>query len=114
MLTKENRLIKQRDFERVFKQGKYCKQDLVFLRVEKNNKDVSRFGFVVPKKVSKKAVVRNRIKRRMREIIRKRLSGIKKGVDVVLSAVPGLEQKSFDEMATMIDIALEKLEIVSN
>ncbi len=113
MLKKENRLKKQKDFERVFKQGKYCKQDLIFLRVEKNDVKVSRFGFIVSKKVSKKAVVRNKVKRRMREVIKKRLLCIEKGIDVVLSAIPGLEEKSFNETETMINKALEKLKIIS-
>ena len=40
------------------------------LQVRPNNKGVTRAGFTVSKKISKSAVVRNRLRRQMREIVR--------------------------------------------
>lgn len=44
-------------------------------RIEKNTEleNFSRFGITVTKKISKKAVIRNKIRRRLREAIRKNL-----------------------------------------
>ena len=72
MLPKKNRLKNKKDFERVFKQGKGFKEDFLFFKITKNNLKENRFGFIVSLKVSKKAVLRNKVKRRLREIIKKR------------------------------------------
>ena len=73
MLKINNRLKKQKDFENVFKTGKGFKQSSLYLKVQKNDLKSTRFGFIVSKKFSKKAVERNKIKRILREIIKKEL-----------------------------------------
>ena len=40
------------------------------LQMRKNNKNQTRFGFTISKKISKLAVERNRLRRQMREIVR--------------------------------------------
>ena len=40
------------------------------LQIRPNNEDKTRVGFTVSKKISKSAVVRNRLRRQMREIVR--------------------------------------------
>lgn len=40
------------------------------LQMRPNEKNETRFGFTVSKKISKSAVVRNRLRRQMREIVR--------------------------------------------
>jgi ribonuclease P protein component len=70
MLLKENRLKKKKDFERVFSQGRNLKGDFLFFKTINNKLEDNRIGFIVSKKVSKKAVERNKIKRRLREILR--------------------------------------------
>ena len=93
MLPKENRLKKEKDFERVFKTGKGYKEDFLFLKIVKNDLKTSRFGFVVSKKFSKKAIVRNKIKRQLRELIKLKLSKIRKGIDGIILIIPGSENK---------------------
>ncbi len=100
MLGKENRLRRKKDFEEIFKKGRSFKESFLVLKILKNNLKVSRFGFVVSQKVSKKAVVRNKIKRRLREIvglnIKKNLQiGGGKKVDGALISLPGSEKKKF-------------------
>lgn len=108
MLPKQNRLKKRKDFEKVFKQGRGFKEDFLFLKVIENNLEVSRFGFLVSQKVSKKAVVRNKIKRRLRELLKTKLPEIKKGIDGVLIALPGLEDRDFWELEKILTKLLEK------
>ena len=95
MLPKENRLKKKKDFEEVFEKGKGYKEDFVYLKIRKNKLKLSRFGFIVSKKFSKKAVVRNKIKRKLRESIRTKLPRIKKGIDGVITIIPGLKVYDF-------------------
>lgn len=112
MLLKQNRLKKKKDFETVFKQGKGFRQDFLFLKVRNNELNVPRFGFVVSSKVSNKAVVRNRIKRRLREIMRNMMIEIKNPVDGVFVTFPGIEQKSFQDLEKTINQLLKKANLI--
>ncbi len=114
MLPKENRLTKNKDFEEIFKKGKGFRENFLFLKILKNKLKVSRFGFVVSNKISKKATVRNKIKRRLREITKKRLLKIGKGFDAVLvvNFNPGL--KSFQEIGEMADKLFIKANLFNN
>ena len=114
MLPKKNRLKNKKDFERVFKQGKGFKEDFLFLKIAKNNLKENRFGFIVSLKVSKKAVLRNKVKRRLREIIKERLPEIKPGVDIVLIAQKGIEEKDFSEIRETINKLFGKVKILND
>lgn len=80
MLPQINRLTRKRDFEIVFENGRFVSGALVLAKVWQPNLeqfpkrgykvDDLKFGFVVSKKVEKRAVWRNRVKRQMREVIR--------------------------------------------
>lgn len=53
------------------------------LLVQKNELTHNRYGFVVSKKVDKKAVIRNRIRRQVRSCIEKNFGSIKNGYDML-------------------------------
>ncbi len=112
MLPKNNRLKNKKDFDRVFKEGSGFKNNFLALKAVKNNINASRFGFVVSQKVSKKAVVRNKIKRRLREIVKKKLDTVKKGIDVVLIVFPSLNDKDFSETQKIANDILKKSGII--
>ncbi len=97
MLSFENRLKKEKDFDRVFKEGKGVVSDEVVIKFIKNDLNNNRFGFIVSKKVSKKAVRRNRIKRVLREQVRSIIQDMSVGWDVIIIARPKIsENKSSD------------------
>jgi ribonuclease P protein component len=98
MLAKINRLTKKKDLERVFKKGRGFKEDFLILKTIKNDLKVSRFGFIVSQKISKKATIRNKIKRRLRELVRGKLKKMKTSRDNLIIALPGLEKKDFWEI----------------
>lgn len=98
MLAKENRLKKKKDFELVFKNGRILKSKNVFLKYLSSEVKERKVGFIVSKKVSKKAVERNKIKRRLREIIRKNKKSIKENISIIIIALPSLKNVSFKEM----------------
>jgi len=81
VLPKTNRLKKTKDIRRVFKGGSAFREAFLMLRPLENSLESSRFVFVVGKNVSKKATVRNKIRRRIREAVRLKMPGIKKGFD---------------------------------
>jgi len=65
--------------------------------IKKNDFNFSRLGVSVSKKVGK-SVVRNKIKRRIKEIIRTNYDNIKKGYDIVFSVKPLSAQLDFKTM----------------
>ena len=95
MLSQINRLKKKKDIERVLRKGKGLREDFLILKTIKNDLNHVRIGFIVSQKVSKKANIRNKVKRRLRELIRAKLKEIKSGRDIILIVVPGLEKKDF-------------------
>lgn len=111
MLPIQSRLKKKKDFEKVFKKGKGFKEDFLFLKIVPNNQEVSRFGFIVSRKVSKKAIVRNKIKRRLRELVRGTLSQIKPGVDGVIVVLPDFTDRNLEETKQTINRLFEKAKI---
>ncbi|MBZ9578256.1 ribonuclease P protein component [Patescibacteria group bacterium] len=112
MLVKINRLKKKKDFELIFKKGKGFKEDFLVLKMIRNNLKQNRFGFIVGGKISKKASLRNKIKRRLRELVRIKLKKIKKGFDVILIAQPGLENKDFWDIEEVISKLFSKAKII--
>jgi len=113
MLPKENRLKKKKDFEKLFKEGKSFSEKFLVLKINKNNLNNNRFGFIVSKKISKKAVARNKIKRQLREIVRKEINNYQKGFDVAVIALPGIESKNFEEMSQALERILKKIKILN-
>ena len=102
MLTKANRIKKKKDFETIFKNGSNFEARFLVFKILKNDLGYSRFGFVVSQKVSKKAVIRNKVRRRITEIIKANFHQIQKGVDVVIIFLPGIEKKEFPELREMV------------
>ena len=112
MLPKTNRLKKKKDFERVFKKGRGFKEDFLYLKIIKNGLKTSRFAFVVSKDFSKKAVLRNKLKRSLSELTRLKLSEIKKGVDGVVVVLSGFQIMDFWEMEKIIQKLYKKAKII--
>jgi len=112
MLAKINRLKKRKDFESILKHGKGFKEDFLVLKMIRNNLKQTRFGFIVGVKVSKKASLRNKIKRRLKGLVRIKLEKIKKGFDVILIAKEGLENKDFWDIEEVISKLFSKAKII--
>ncbi len=73
------------------------------MKTTKNNLQVSRFGFIISNKVSKKSVDRHKIRRRLNDIIHPRLKEIKKGFDVVVVVGPEIKNKTYQEIERTIN-----------
>jgi len=84
MLPKDRRLISDYDFRKVRRKGRRIGVPLFTLYLLRVGPSVpSRFGFVVSKKIDKRATERNRVKRIFREGVRPLLSEVKDGYDAV-------------------------------
>jgi len=82
-MRREQRLRKSRDFAASRREGKSWADSRLVLVTRPNGLEISRFGFVVGKRIGI-AVTRNRVKRRLREAAR--LSKVQSGWDLVIIA----------------------------
>lgn len=108
MLKQENRLKRDRDFNRVFKQGQSVFDSVCGLRFEKNGLKNSRFAIVVGTKVSKSAVKRNKIRRQFREALRLKLDEVKTGFDVIVLVSKPAQELNYQEKEARLFKVLKK------
>lgn len=113
MLLKLYRLQKNEDIKKISQKGKRFKEDFLILKTISNNLNRTRFGFIVSQKLSKKATLRNKIRRKLRELVRLKLKEIKKGIDAIVIASPGLETKDFWEINESINKLFKKAGLIN-
>ena len=111
MLPQKNRLSKKKDFDKVFKKGKSSFDGLLGVKMLKNEQEFTRFGIIVSSKVSKKAVIRNKIKRRIRNIIAKNYNSGANAKDVVIISLPKISGKKYNEIEKSLGAHFKKLKI---
>jgi len=70
--------------------------------------DPAKVGFIVSRAVGS-AVVRNRVKRRLRELVRKRLASLPGGCLLVLRAHPAAAGARQADLAADLDLVIERL-----
>ncbi|HTM68755.1 MAG TPA: ribonuclease P protein component [Candidatus Binatia bacterium] len=108
MLDKRYRLTAEKDFAKLFAKGRAFQGRGVTVKAMRSRNEGPRIGFVVSTKVSKRAVVRNLVKRRMREIVRKRLPKLLGGVDMAILARSEAVTMDFQALERSIDDVLTK------
>lgn len=110
-MQRRHRLSRSRDFDAVYRQGRSTStRFLVAYRFEPDEPaEAPRLGVAVPKRVGN-AVVRNRVKRQLKEAWRS--LGLAAGADYVLVARPGLpeaaEAQGFDWLRERVDEVVRK------
>ncbi len=109
-MKRANRLSRSRDFDAVYRQGRsVSSRYLVLYWFPQEEPAQPRFGLSVPRSVGS-AVVRNRIKRQLRELWRERLGRLAPGYDYVLIVRAGLpeavEANGFAWLAERVDEVL--------
>ena len=106
-MKKENRLRKRKQFNWTFKNGKsvYSK-DLVLVFTSSKSKDY-KVGFSVTKKVGK-AVVRNKIKRRLKNIVTNFQNNIAGKSTMIFVAKPTAIETDFEELKSQVVFLLKK------
>lgn len=72
------------------KEGRKFYTDNLTIIYRQNNLGSSRFAFVVGKKISLKAVVRNRVKRRLSFLVRENLNRLQKSCDFLFLPKPSI------------------------
>lgn len=82
-LSKQGILHKNKNFQKVYRSGRSYANRMVVLYILPNHDNVRRVGFAAGKKLGG-AVIRNRVKRLLRESYRLNQSQLINGVDLIL------------------------------
>lgn len=102
---KSERLSRQKDIEACLRTGKRYRHPLLTIYIRWREGGERRVGFSVGKKVARRAVERNRIKRWLREAYRTKRWAMREGFDLFVIAQPGCAAANFQE----VDAALTEL-----
>jgi len=117
-LTKAERLRSRKTISLLFEKGKVISiHPIKMLWMQTANKEgaILQFGVAVPKKNFRKAVDRNRLKRQMREAVRKNKLQVKKFLEeknkpcALLLVFTGKEVAPYKEMEDKIILILQRL-----
>ncbi len=105
----ERALTKQVQYQRVYRLGFGVSNKFIIIKAVANSLETSRFGYSVNKPLGK-AVVRNRIKRQLKEIMRRQK--IRTGWDVVLIARHGVTNADFQQLNRAVENLLTRAELL--
>ncbi len=100
MLARANRVARAEDFRQVVRRGRRSTTpNAVYYRLARDPQSPARFGFIISRAVGP-AVVRNRLRRRLRAIGRELVDAGGRGSDVVVRALPGSADRGFAELVS--------------
>lgn len=107
-MEKKLRLTKKEDFAKVYR-NKQSTANYQFVVYKKKNENLRRFrvGISASKKLGN-AVVRNRIRRLVKELVRKNQNQIKDGYDIVIIVRPRAVQMEFAQLEKSLLHVLRK------
>lgn len=115
MLSKQNRLQKDWQVRRVLKKGRrFSKANFTLKNFKQRVKTPFRCTIIVPVAYSKKAVLRNKIKRQVRGIITGIKNEIKPGFDFTLSIYKSKKIQEFAEVKEVVVGLLKMAGLISN
>jgi len=105
-------IVRPSDFEALQRDGVSSGTPIVAVRVRRTDLAETRFGISTSKRVGK-AVVRNRARRRIREVLRASLHLVTPGWDVLVVARPPIVEADRETLAATIDRLLRKRGVIA-
>jgi len=106
----EDNLTKRAQYTLVYSEGKSWASNLLVMKALSNGLTLSRYGFSVSRKVGD-AVTRNRVKRRLREILR--ITPVKPGWDIVFIARSPAATTSYAELKKTVENLLSRARLLT-
>lgn len=107
MLGPEHRMRDSAQFRHTVRRGRRAAQSTLVTHVVAGVGERTSVGFVVSKAVGS-AVQRNRVKRRLRHLMRERLGAMPEGSRVVVRALPPAGEASSEDLGEQLDRALKR------
>jgi len=109
MLPRKHRLTADKDVTRALRHGRAVFTNLLTVKALGNEGEGVRTAVVVSTKVHKRAVKRNLIKRRIRELLRVIIPKILANVDMVVMAQPEAVGRSQADLGAALEYCFKKL-----
>ena len=108
MLPAAHRLIDAASYRAVSRTGRRSGSRTLVLHLAPGQEGDLRVGFVVSKAVGN-AVIRNRVKRRLRHLVRERLTSLPDSGALVVRALPAAASVGSAELAVDLDRCLQRV-----
>lgn len=105
-------LKKNYEFKRLYNKGKSAVTPYLVVYCMKNGRTECRLGYTVSVKIGK-AVVRNRVRRRLREVYRLNSDKVRSGFDIIIVARTKAVDASFSHLETAFLHACRELGILA-
>lgn len=112
MLAQNNRLRRASDIGRVFRRGNSGSAQQLHLKALSCGQGSSRLAVVVGKKVSKKAVVRNRIRRRVKGMMEPLLTSLSPTYDIVVYIREDVSANKAGDLRAQLARCLERAGVI--
>ncbi len=114
MISSKNRFHGHNSLRYVYTNGKTVRGPLCSIKyIQNDRREVYRLAIVVSKKVSKSAVVRNRIRRRLYEALRAEAPAIKQPYDLVVTVFSDqITAITSEEVTKMVHAQLKQAKII--
>jgi ribonuclease P protein component len=114
MLEKQFRITKKKEFETILEKGKKNIDQLIITKTIKNNLGFNRFGIIVSTRISKKATDRNRVKRKIRNVLVKLKENLIGEKDVVIIALPTIIKMDYRAIEQSVKRQLKNNQLLNN
>jgi ribonuclease P protein component len=106
VLGADQRLRRSHEFAAIIRAGRRARRGEVIVHAARLERcSGTKAGFVVSRAVGN-AVTRNLVRRRLRHLVRPLLVDLPPGIRVVVRALPGAADATFDQLGTDLDAAL--------
>ena len=114
MLPAPNRLRKTNDINRVYKRGVYgAGENQLSVKALATGAPASRVVIVVSKKIDKRAVVRNTIRRRLSGALEQMWATVPAGYDIVVSVHADVSGLPADRLRSLVAAALTRAKVIA-
>ncbi|MEU4232803.1 MULTISPECIES: ribonuclease P protein component [unclassified Nonomuraea] len=108
VLSRQSRMRRGEEFEAAVKRGKRAGRPTLVVHLGISGDSTPLVGFVVSRAVGG-AAVRNKVKRRLRHLMRDRLDRLPRGSLLVVRANPPAASARYEHLAAELDLALDRL-----
>ncbi len=79
------------------------------IKIAENKTESKRFGIIVSKRIDKRAVIRNKIKRQIRRCIEENENNVPAGKDILMIVRPNIKDRQMEEICESIKKIFKKI-----
>jgi len=105
---------KKEPWGRIIKQCRSIFNQELKIKFVKNNLNYNRYGIIIPVTVDKRAVIRNKLRRQIKNYLNQLNSQFFAGYDIIIFVNESIKDINFSQLKTNLNTLLKKIKISSN